>query len=432
MLRRKINNCIYFRYQIKLVLFFLIFIAFHILPQNLYCQIENFTSLESKLDSMLILGEVSKVKQTLYDLYEQNNTDENFIKIQEAYTTLFEALNHRSNFNEAEMLERLDQYLKFEPLFEIEQAGKNANLAYRNFVKAYKENNFNEAIKFYGIAYFLKDKFINSLWDKYKFYLSKYQFYYSKSEFEKSLSYLRNIKMLTKERPIFNSQQDTLNVLWEDNYEKFRHIDTYNKEYKTTKIFDSKFQYSFSSQLLYNMEIENVIWPAVNGTRNYDYKIKSIPEEFGWGIIFNADYGITNNLSFGFQFRASEYLIHYIIIPENLFQFRLKHNVSAIGIYLYSKFYFRDKFGARPFISFGAGSVSITRHEVKLFQAYGTATKQTKKSIQAFTDLGIDYIFESYPSVVYGFFVSSYFYPDENGINSKYNFAISLKVGVHF
>lgn len=414
----------------KSILTFISIILFYI---NLsFAQENHLIDFEQKLDSLLISGNLSNIAQIILENKNVFNDSSAYNSLVEPYLSLLLNIQNTVAFDSIRQKNMSEEYNKLYNMFDESIAGTASVSAYKKFSINYNENRISDAIKFYLIAYYLKIKYIQKMQDRFNsdFYQIKQNF--SKSEYNLVIIAIEDIRQWSKPFYFFQQKEDSLKYYEEKSQNRQYELLEFNKDYQEQSKVESEFQFTISPQLVYTPALNNISWSIDNKYNPEDLYIKKIPSAFGGCFRISADYKITNNFAAGSQFRMGYFSFGSIVEPGSFTIIKVDHNLKYNGIYAYGRYYFRNKFGAQPYLDLGLGYVSYERKKIEMFLDDGpelvNIASKSFKSMQLLIDFGIDYVYKNTLPFVFGFEINGYYNTKRSDISSQIIYSVSFNL----
>ncbi|MEO0293548.1 MAG: hypothetical protein ABIN61_04910 [candidate division WOR-3 bacterium] len=305
--------------------------------------------------------------------------------------------------------ELIEKYKKDEENFRKECAGEKANVSYSKFSSLVESFNFIEAIRFYILASFFKEKYVEDQIYQAEAKFERAKEFYEKGKIIEALNTLDSIKVMPSANLKLKSLNDKVNSFRNkllETKEKFEMDQLLWRRKEKAGYF---LNFNMGGNLGFKYPLEREILLITPGLRMGNFGCS-----FLGAISLYKKYLLGFDLSFWYTTYSGE------SIDLNPWFYSFKTTERIIKSYL--KFLFREEVGVRPFVNLGLGYVHLSREEFTAIRytwkgEYGDRKierlfpKEVYFTPQIVSEFGIEYISKTTSSFILG-----------NKVSLSYNF----------
>ena len=418
--------------------FLVIFFCF-LFSINIFSQEKILTGKDvSKLDSLLMNGEILKVKDFISikdSLVKKGNYSEKeidqFQKAKNLYDDMFAKDEFRASLSSDEMLRYISQYKMLNNSFDEDVAGEQASAGYRKFLEKSDNKEYKEAIKFYTIAYFFKERFLNNnnsdIVLNYKLAHKNLR----SGNYQEALKLFEYVKSITTDDRLYTDISDSVKYFIKLTEEKISDQNLEKELWQQKDIAKYYVKITAGANLNYTPVLNNPNWYLYDFKGDY-IKISKIPSSVSVSYTFSGNVYIWNGIIIGGQYSTGK--MTYTPVTSSYILNMPDAEFSYTSYSLFGKYLFRLEAGLRPYAGFGYGKISGTRSEINgvtdRYHNIFNSESVDMTSPEYMLQIGTEYIFKKTNNVMFDFVINIYNVPKNNDSIAGTYFSTCLELGV--
>ncbi len=392
----------------------------------------------NKLDYLLIDGEISKVKEYLAikdSLVKAGNYDaeelSQFKKIKYFYDDMFKEIAFRASITPEEMPKYIAQYKLLKNSFEENISGPFAPIAYKKFIDKSDNKEYKEAIKFYTIAYFFKERYINNNNSDIDLNYKLAHKNYRSGKYEDALRLFEYVKSITTDDRLYSAISDSVKYFIKVTKEKIAEEKLVAELWQQKDIVDFNVKFTAGINLNFSPVYKDPDWSLKDNYHDV-IKITKIPSTVSMSYTYSGNVYIWKGILIGGQYNQGK--IIYTPVTGSYILNMPNCSVTYSAYSAFGKYLFRQEAGLRPYAGLGFGEIKISKSGISgvrdRFYNEFKAAGEDFSSPQYMLQLGIEYIFSKTNNVMFDFVFNILNVPqNHNSITNTY-YSACLELGV--